>query len=698
MKNNNLQTSQVKHPVSKILFISLFLLIVTFAVYSPVRNYEFINFDDNIYVTENKHVKNGLSAESIQWAFKVIKTDEIAYWHPIAELAHMLDCQFFGVNPGMHHLSNLFYHLLNSLLLFLVFIRMTGAIWKSAFVAAVFALHPINVDSVAWIAERKNLVSTSLWFLTMLGYVYYALRPTVLRYFLVLTTFSLGLMAKPMLVTLPCVLLLLDYWPMNRIKGDRGNWSHNKSIPANSDAKFHKTSVYRLIFEKIPMLCLSFVAIWLSFYSLQSNGQIINETTQPIALRISNSLISYIHYIWHLIFPINFAIFYPFPTVISLWKSMGAALALIMITGLVITHAKKKSYMVTGWLWFLGTLVPVIGLIQGGLWPAMADRWAYVPFIGLFIILTWGIPDLFLRFRKKKIILAGLAITTILTLIILTSAHLKHWQNSYTLFQHALKVTQNNHIAHIQVGLYLSENNNYQKAIPHFKKAIEIMPTDSGAHEQIAIAYSNMKDYPKALYHYEKALLFAPSSAGLFNKIGNVYTKMQQHDNALKYYLEAITIDPNDPKFYNNLGAARYLTGKFDLAIIEIKKAIKRKPDYAEAYYNLGLVHLKTGDNVEATRNFLKTVQYEPNYKEAHNNLAKLYYNNGNMEKAIVHYAEAVRISPEDEIAQFNIGIVLYYLNHQEKAIKHFQEALRLNPDYANAKNALAQITKLSEN
>ena len=707
MKNLFPRIDRLNNLTSNKILISLFLLILTVIVYSPIKNYEFINFDDGSYVYKNETVQTGLTAESIKWAFQVIKTDETAYWHPLAWLPHMLDCQLFGVNPGMHHLSSLFYHLLNTLLLFLVLTRMTGALWKSAFVAMIFALHPINMDSVVWISEKKNLFSTLFWLLTMLAYAHYASRPTLLRYFLVLIAFALGLMAKPMLATLPCALLLLDFWPLNRIKGYRFKWFrenqirenqiqkdriNKKSSPPDTAPSFQEASLFRLISEKIPMLFLSFGTIGLSYYSLQHNSQIQNEVTVPMALRISNALVSYFQYIWHLIWPVNYAIFYPFPEAIPIWKPIIAALALIILTSLVIIYSKKKPYLAVGWLWFLGTLVPVIGLINAGLWPAMADRWAYVPFIGLFIIIAWGIPDFFSQFQAKKTILTGAAILSIIVLATATRIQLKYWKNSQALFQHAINVTQNNHIAHMHVGTYLDENNNHQQALQHFLKAVEIKPNYSEALENIGHEFVNLKNYSKALQYYEKALLFAPSKAELFNKIGNAYAYMQKYDKATSYYIEAIAIDSDDATFYNNLGAAKYFTGKFDQAILELKKAIKMNPDYAEAYYNLGLAQTKTGNSVEATRSFLKAMQFDPDYKEAHNSLAKIYYHSGNFKKALAHYTEELRISPKDATAHFNTGVVLFQLKQPKEAITHLQEALRLKPDYENARKALIMV------
>jgi protein O-mannosyl-transferase len=665
------------------LIIGILLVLLTAAVYAPVRNHEFINFDDGGYVSENLHVKDGLSPGSIQWAFTLIKDNEIAYWHPVTWLSHMADCELFGVDAGLHHLSNLFYHIINVLLLFLVLNKMTGAVWKSGFVALLFALHPVNVDSVAWIAERKNLLSTSFWMLTLLVYVRYAARPSFFRYGLVLAVFSLGLMAKPMLVTLPAVLLLLDFWPLGRFA-----WAHAPRAP-----RIQRAGNGRLILEKIPMLGLSFAAIWLSFISLQKNSQVIDASiAHPVSLRISNALVSYCKYIWHMIRPVDYTIFYPFPEAIPLWQPIAAAIVLILLTGSVLAYAKKKPYLAVGWLWYLGTLVPVIGIIQGGLWPEMADRWAYVPLIGLFIMTAWGIPDIVKPFGAKKAVLVGLTAITALILFTFTSIQLKHWKNSSTLFQHALRVTENNPLAHIQVGICLTQNNRHEKAIAHFKKVLEISPDYPRAHEYLGHEFVYLKDYQTALRHYKKALLGMPSNAGLFNSTGNVYKNIKNYQKACRYYLEAITIDPDNSIFYNNLGAAYHLMGDSGRAIKEFKRAITLSPDYTEAYYNLGLALETTGRINEAVTNYQAAIRLNPDYRQAHDSLAGIMFMAGNMAKAIDHYSRVLRLAPDDAKAHYNIGVAYYQSGRIQQATGHFQEALRLKPDYTQAQNALMMI------
>ncbi len=365
--------------------VSLFLVLLTLGVYWQVRDHEFISFDDNTYITENRHVKTGLTQENILWAFRFSDKGG-TYWHPLTWLSHMTDCHFYGLNPGMHHTTNLLFHIANTILLFLLFKRMTGALWQSAFVAALFALHPLNTDSVAWVAERKNVLSTFFWILTMLAYVRYTEHPGFFRYMTMFLSFVLGLLSKPMLVTLPCVLLLLDYWPLKRFLISDCRFpieSKNEMSPAQTGDRKSK-----VLWEKLPLFALSAASVCLSSLSLQRYKNIIFPESVLMTLRIENALVSYVRYILKMICPQNLAFYYPYPDSLPTWQSLGAAILLVIISYLTIRAFRSMPYLITGWLWYLGTLVPVSGLIQAGLWPATADRWAYVPLIGLFIMIA----------------------------------------------------------------------------------------------------------------------------------------------------------------------------------------------------------------------------------------------------------------------------------------------------------------------
>jgi hypothetical protein len=429
--------------------LCLFLIVISLAVYLQVRNHEFIHLDDYLYIAENRHIQQGLTTESVTWA---LTATDISYWQPMTLLSLILDYELYGLNPLGYHLTNLLLHLLNTLLLFLVLKRMTGSIWRSAFVASLFALHPLNVESVAWATERKNVLSTTFWMLTMWTYVLYVERPVIVRYVLVFLCFALGLMSKPMLVTLPFVLLLLDYWPLGRFQFRRS--------AAEIEAQEHKllqpssrwASNFRLVLEKVPLVVLSVVAIYVSSLSVQRSGIVISTETVPMTLRIANALVSYVGYIGKMFWPQKLAVFYPYPTMLPTWQVAGAGLLLIGVTLVAIWTFQRLPYLVTGWLWYLGTLIPVIGLKQVGLWPAMADRFAYVPLIGLFIIIAWGGSELVAGWRHRRVVLSVVAGAAIAAAMICTWRQLHHWRNTAELFKHALEVTTDNYVAHNNFG------------------------------------------------------------------------------------------------------------------------------------------------------------------------------------------------------------------------------------------------------
>jgi len=449
--------------------LCLFLVVLTLAVYRQVQNFDFVNFDDHMYITENRHVKEGLTLKSTIWAFTTIHA---ANWHPLTWLSHMLDCQFFGMNSGRHHLTNLFFHITNSLLLFFVFRKMTGSSWQSGFVAALFALHPLHVESVAWVSERKDVLSAFFWMLTMWSYVWYVEHPGINRYLLVLLFFILGLMAKPMLVTLPFVLLLLDFYPLSRFQfqqSDDGNI-------------FQQRSIYlRLVLEKLPLFVLAAISSAVTLYAQKRGGAVMSLDVIPIKVRIANALVSYIKYIEKMIYPSELAVLYPFQGMLPWWEITGAGLLLVSISFLAIRVIKQSPYYAVGWLWYIGTLVPVIGLVQIGR-QSMADRYTYIPLIGLFIVIAWGVPEIVAQWRHRKILLTIFATVLLSILMTVTWKHLRHWGNSITLFEHTLEVTSNNYLAHNNLGVALDIQGRTQEAIDHYLKALRIKPDYVEAH------------------------------------------------------------------------------------------------------------------------------------------------------------------------------------------------------------------------
>ncbi len=680
--------------------VAIVLICATAAVYLPVKNHEFISFDDNVYVTNNPHVKQGIKWESIKWAFHPVESGDRTYWHPVTWISHMFDCELFGVRSDIHHLINLGYHLLAVALLFTILLYLTGSIWKSAFAAALFALHPINVDSVAWIAERKNLLSTIFGFIAIIAYGHYARRPSIYRYSLIIIALALGLMAKSTLATLPCVLLLLDYWPMGRIQwGQRLPGGAVEATEGEKVPFFQPASMPRLILEKIPLLALSFASITVSILSVHSHAHMVDTAVTPMPLRISNAIVSYVFYLEKLVWPSGLAIFYPFPDAIPIWQPVTAAAFLLLVILGVLLLAKKAPYLVTGWLWYLGTLVPMLGLMQNGLWPATADRWAYMPLIGIFIIIAWGMPDLFQRLKFKKYVFAGAAVILLLLMGYRTSDQLGYWENSDTLFSHALAVTEGNFVAHHNLGLYHAKHENPKKARKHFKKSIEIYSLFPEALKNYADFLFKQGDYEKARQYYHKTLWLAPNDDHALMGLGNVHRKLDNPNKAAYYFSKAGFTDTKDAQMHNELGNTYLSEGKFHQALKEYRTAASIQPGNPAFHYNIGLAKTSLGQLSEALEHFREALKHDAQYIQAHLKIAEIMFQQDNMPQAQTHYLSAIRIKPNDESLHYNLGVVFLQMNHIEKALKHFEKALELNPGYEKAAQAKRLInSKFSNN
>ena len=579
--------SEAFFPAHHNVLICLFLMITILSAYWQIRNHGFVSFDDGMYVYNNLKVKVGLTYNTIAWAFSFT---DIAYWHPLTWLSHMLDCQLYGLNPGMHHTTNLILHILNSILLFLVFKQMTGALWRSAFVAALFALHPINVESVAWVAERKNVLSTFFWMLTMLAYVNYSRRQGVWRYLLTLFMFLLGLMCKPILVTLPFVLLLLDYWPLGRLQFGQEKIVSNSVKDAPEKIGFQGSPALFLVLEKVPFFILSAVSVYLSVLSAKQHGIIASTDLTPITLRIANALVSYLVYIGKLIWPQNLAVFYPYPRQIPMALSAGAGLTLLSISFLMIWVLRKKPYLGVGWLWYIGTLLPNIGLIQAGLWPAMADRWAYVPFIGVFIIIAWGVPELTMRWRLKKSHIATAAVAVLLILAVRTWSQVQYWANNFTLYEHAIDVTENNQVAHNNLGAALYLKGSVNEAAIHFIEALRIMPDYNEAHTNLRVSLGANDNADRAIARLERLIKIYPENSGLYYNLGIVYRQKGELDKAIKNYKKALSYHPKFVQAQFDMAFTYSKRGEYEKALTSYKKTIEIRSDLFWAYYNIAAI------------------------------------------------------------------------------------------------------------
>jgi len=554
------------------ILICFFLILITFCVYSQVKEHSFIDYDDDKYVTENSNVKKGLAKDSVIWAFK---STFVGNWHPLTWLSHMLDVQLFGMNSGAHHLINLYLHILNTLLLFFVFSRMTGEVWKSCFVAALFAFHPLHVESVAWVSERKDLLSTFFWILIMWSYILYVKHSLRSMYLLSLLLFLLGLMSKPMLVTLPFVLLLLDYWPLRRFQFKYQDGCIQK-IPVTIS----------LIREKIPFFILTVASCAITFFAQKQGGAIGSLDVFSLKARIGNAIISYMEYIGKMFWPAKLSVFYPHPGILPVWKIAGACFLLISLCFLTIKFSRKYPWLTVGWLWYIGTLVPVIGFVQVGT-QAMADRYTYIPLIGLFIIIAWGFPVVLSKWRYKEITVVPIAVTVLSILAVATWFQVRYWKDSITLFEHALEVTDNNYVVHNNLGFALKKDGKVTEAVENYLAALRINPDFEMAHLNIGVILADRGDNEGAIKHYKEALRINPDYITAYINLGNARLRQGRIADAINQYSEALRLDPDSEQAYNGLGAVMIRTGSIEKAIVFFQKALKLKPDYKEAQNNL---------------------------------------------------------------------------------------------------------------
>ncbi|MGD0552365.1 MAG: tetratricopeptide repeat protein [Sedimentisphaerales bacterium] len=652
----------------------------TLLVFWQVRNFDFVHYDDNGYVYENQHVLNGLTPDGIIWAFT---TCHLGYWQPLTWLSLMLNCQLFGTNSGWFHLVNVFLHLANTLLLFAVFKKMTSALWPSAFVAAAFALHPMHVESVVWIAERKDVLSTLFLLLTLAAYVSYVRRRGLVRYVLTVLLFASGLLAKPMLVTLPFLLLLLDYWPLNRFGSQPAKTSGRqprKLTPIHDG----RAILYRIIIEKIPFFVLSAVSSVITFLTQQARGGILDIKSLPLKERVDNVFLSYAAYMGKMFWPENLAVFYPFdPDSFPLWQVVLCALLLVGVSFLVFRIWHTRKYLLVGWLWFVGTLIPVIGLVQftGS---SYADRFTYIPYIGLFTMIVWGLPELLSKWLYRKIAL-GIAAAMVLTAMGMgTYRQVGYWKNSSTLFTHALEATKNNYLAHNNLGVTYYKLGRYQDAIESYKQAIRINPDYADAHNNLGVAYGDLGRYQDAIEAYKRAIRINPDYADAHCNLGSAYDKLGRNQDAIESYKQAIRIKPDYADAHYNLGAVYSKLGRWQDAIEAYKQAIRIKPNLAEAYCNLGFTYSNLGRYQEEIESYRQAIRIKPDYADAHYNLGVVYGSLGRYQDAVEALKQAIRIKPNWTEAHYNLGVTYLITGNKESALEEYKILKTLDTEQAN--------------
>jgi protein O-mannosyl-transferase len=591
------------------LLILLGLAVVTFALYAQVIGHQFITLDDPTYIQENPMVNRGVTLAGLAWAFT---TFHAANWHPLTWISHMIDCQLFGTNAGSHLLVNALIHVANTLLVFWFLLRTTQARWPSVLVAALFALHPLHVESVAWASERKDTLSTFFGLLSLIAYSRYAEAPAISRYMWSAITLALGLLTKPMLVTWPFVMLLLDYWPLGRVNAQ----------PARRSLGGRGWPVVRgLVVEKIPLFALVAASAVMTLIAQSHGGAVRTLAAAPVALRLSIALVSYVKYLLLTFWPNNLAVYYPFAGILA-WQIIGAASLLIGITVFCVSQRRIRPYLIVGWLWFLGTLVPVIGIVQVG-GQIMADRYFYIPSIGLFIALVFGLADIAKSWRVAQSLSAGAAAAVLLILAMLTNAQIQRWHDSFTLFEHTLAVTPPNLRIEHNLGVALGVSDRYDEAAAHFEKALQIDPNFYDGLVVMGVTRAHQGRLPEAIEYFRAAIRSQPDAPKARVQLAHALWNEKRDEAALEEMRRASQLAPKDPDVQADLGLALGLAGRIPEAIEQLHEALRLNPNSAEAHNNLGLALLASGKARESIPEFEAALRLKPELKSAADNLRR---------------------------------------------------------------------------
>ena len=523
------------------LCVSLILVLAIAAVYFPVRDHDFISLDDGLYVTQNIHVNRGLSVESLKWA---LTTNHAGFWIPLTWVSLMIDSHLFGLSAGHYHVTNVMIHIVNTLLLFFVLRRMTGAIWPSSVVAILFAVHPIHVESVAWVSERKDVLFAFFWMLAMWFYVRYAQNPGIRRYIPLMLCYILGLMAKPMIVTLPFVLLLLDYWPLKRLQ------IKEKNHPAEQ-----QQNLLTLVLEKVPLFILTVVVSVITFVLQKSGGAVTSLSTLPVSDRLFNSLISYVKYLGKMVWPHPLAVLYSRPDALPAWQWALSLILLLAFSILIFHYRKNHPYLPVGWLWFLGTMVPVIGIVQSGP-QTMADRFAYMPFIGLYIMLAWGLQRMIARWPNRKAFALLTGAIAVTAFMLVARIQVGYWSNDLTLYAHTLKTTSNNFVVHRNYGMALAYKGRLNEALFHFQRALEIDPSYAQTYHDMGTALMLNGDFDESVKYLEHSLKLRPNYSKSHYNLGLALMRLGRFKEAEYHFRRAVQIDPEFKKDRKNLQKA----------------------------------------------------------------------------------------------------------------------------------------------
>jgi len=614
--------------------IYLLLVLLALAAYSRAFHFDFTNYDDPDYVTDNPYVRKGLTWKGLVWAFT---SSHAANWSPLTWLSHMADCQMFGMKSGWHHATSVLLHTVAALLLFAALKRLTRARWPSAFVAFVFALHPLHVESVAWIAERKDVLCAVFWFLALFCYARYVERPGAPRYLFVLIAFCLGLLAKPMIVTFPFVLLLLDVWPLKRL-------SHAS------------------VREKIPLFAVAVASAIVTFLAQQAGHAVRSLGAMPFGMRIANAVVAYTTYLVRMFWPANLAVFYPYYR-LPAWQIAASGVVLAGITAMAMKLRRSRPYLAVGWLWYLGTLVPVIGLVQVGA-QASADRYTYVPMVGIAIMLAWGASDFLSAQSRARPAIVSAAAAACSACLVLTWMQSAYWQNSETLFSHAIASTPDNMVAHNNLANYYLMHLRNEEAMPHIQEALRIKPDYPEAHTNLALTLKRIGNPAESEREWRLSISLQPASAGAHVGYGELLVSEERLNEALH----------------------------------EFSTAVELRPDYTYAHYDLGRVLAALGRQDEALAQYSAAVQLAPDNPEARHSLGLALVSRSRMEEALVQFRAEARLKPDDPGVHYTVGSLLASSGHYAEAIAQYSETLRLDPGNAAARTGLEMASLQQQN
>lgn len=667
---------------ARVVWLALGLALATVVLYWPAMRGGFVNYDDPDYLTANRHVQAGLTWDGVRWAFT---TGHASNWHPLTWLSHMLDWQLFGEQPWGHHFTSVLLHGVNAALVFLAFRALAGALWPSLVAAILFAAHPLRVESVAWLSERKDVLSTACWLLATLAYAAYArsARDGPWKnpwYWLTALWMALGLMSKPMLVTLPFVFLLLDYWPLRRTP-----W-----LPSVEGAPPPRP-LTALVVEKIPLLALVVASSVITYLVQRAGGAVSPLTGLPIEARLGNAVVSYIRYLGKALWPTDLAVLYPHPGYWPIGVVAGCAVLLLALTAGAWWLRRRQPWLVVGWLWYVGTLVPVIGIVQVGI-QSMADRYTYVPMLGLALAVTWAGFHLAARSEGWR---AGLVLVGVLYAsfcLVLTRQQIGYWRDSEALFRRTVAVTKNNYLAYNNLGFDFSSQGRLEEAREMYERSLAINPNYEEARNNLGYALAKLGRPAEAIPHYEAAIRLKPALAEAHNNLGNALSEVGRADDALAAYRRALELKPDHADAHNNLGIALAMRGEFDAAIEHLETSLRFKPRNASAHGNLGNAYAVQRKFDDAARHYALALELNPRDAQTHNNLGNILAEQGKLVEAVARYERALQLNASNPEAQFNLGIVLLRQGRTAEAIPRFREALRLKPDYTEARRQLQAL------